>query len=103
MIDMTILIVGLIAVIALAVVFFGMTDRGGDGSSPLMSGLSTVKKFFDKTKRKPNVKAAVIYINIFYENLQTMIERRDLTNIREQVENEVLQLCRYGRGEEVSG
>lgn len=96
MFDMTILVIAFIAVICLAAAFFGVAGNG-DGDSPLLAGISTVRKFYEKSRGKD--RCTVLYINIFYENLQTMIERSELANIRKQVEREVLQLCRYGRGE----
>lgn len=99
MIDMTILIIGLIAVICLAIAFFGMSGTGNDGSdSPLLSGISGVKKFYERSLKKKHG-CAVLYINIFYENLQIMVDRKELMRIQDQVTKEVLQLCRYGNGE----
>ncbi len=99
MIDMTILIIGFIAVICLAIAFFGMSGNGNDDSdSPLLSGMSGVKKFYERSLKK-DAKCAVLYINVFYENLQIMVERKELVRIQEQVTKEVLQLCRYGNGE----
>lgn len=100
MIDMTILLVGLIAVIGLAVAFFGISENSGsDGSSPLLAGVSSVKKFYVRHLKKHKVKCTVLYVNIFYENLQTMMERKELAHTRKQVEQEVLQLCCYNHGE----
>ncbi|MCI9626613.1 MAG: EAL domain-containing protein [Clostridia bacterium] len=99
MIDMTILIIGFIAVICLAIAFFGMSGTGNDGSdTPLLSGMSGVKKFYERSLKKKQ-DCAVMYINIFYENLQTMVDRKELMRIQDQVTDEVLQLCKYGSGE----
>lgn len=99
MFDMTILLIAFVAVICLAIAFFGLS-KNGDGNSPLLAGISTVKKFYEKClKQNKTNGAAVLYVHVFYENLQVMIDRRELAAIREQVEAEVLQLCRYGHGE----
>lgn len=99
MFDMTILLIAFVAVVCLAIAFFGISGNG-DGTSPLLAGISTVKKFYEKRlKKNKGNGAAVLYIHIFYENLQIMIDTKELSVIREQVEAEVLQLCRYGHGE----
>ena len=92
-----ILFIGIIMVITIAVIFFGIMGNGSKKQSPITDMLGT-ETFFNDIKMRDSKKRYVIYVSAGYEKLRMLSENDNISRANRYIRRHILNLCSEGRG-----